>query len=433
MTETRKVPCVIIPGFGQSKAAIFDKNGEIVRQVWPMKADTNAFAKRILKPYLKTVLTRKDAGFTDTAYDLFREVLEPLSPDENGDTREDVRAVEYRRPLSECPEKVRNYIRKLVPVGELAGVIGEENIYFFAYNAFDDTYKTAGKLDEFIGQIRKETGSEKVDLLTFSMGGTVSVAYLEAYGAKKEIGRVFWIAAALQGSQLQTDILNRNFDKNQGYSLLSFFTNEKVEKVFRRVLAFTTWDVRYRLLYRSMDSVTDTVLMNSAGMWALLPVDEYEELADRFIADEKHRELRKKADRFFETQKNLPSVIEERQKEGVEFYLCAGYGNRMMALSASDKVSSDVILNVSSPSLGAKAAERGKTIPQSEITEDSILSPDGTVDASGCLLKDSTWLLKGVPHSGMAKDPRVSGIVRRAFTDPAFTGVDSDPAYPRFL
>lgn len=424
-------PCIIIPGFGQSKAETYDENGNSLKQVWPLKPDVKALAKKIIKPYIKTVLCRKDKGFTDTAYGLYRELLCPLAADKNGDMMNRVRAVEYRYSLAKCTEKVRNYIYKLVPVKALAEKIGEENLYFFAFNAFDDPYTVAEKLDGFVSLVKEETGSEKVNFVPFSMGGAVCTAYFDVYGAKNEVEKVFYLAAALLGSQLQADLLDRNFDKNQGYSLLEFFTTPEAGVRFRQILSLTTWEVRYRLLYRSIDSVFDTVMMNSAGMWALLPMERYEELADKNISDESYKGLKARTDRFYAAQKRLPEIIEERRRNGVQFYICAGYGCRMMALSAADNISSDLILNVSSASLGAVSADRGEKLPSGALNENSVLSPDGSLDASTCLLKDTTWFFKDVTHRQMSHEKRAGEIIVRAFTDPDFAGVCEE--FPRFM
>ena len=430
MEEKKYTPCVIIPGFGQSKAELYDENGNSVRQVWPLKADVKGMAKKILKPYLKTVLCRKDKGFTDTAYQLYREILEPLAPDKNGDMKHRVRAVENRCSLDKCSEKVRNYVCKLVPVKKLAGIIGEDRLYFFAYNAFDDAYVTAEKLDDFIALVKRETGSEKVNLLSFSMGGAVCTAYFDVYRQKNEIENVFYLASAMLGSQLQADLLERNFDKNQGYSLLEFFTTPEAGKRFRQILSLTTWDVRYALLYRSIDAVFDSVMMNSAGMWELLPVDRYEELAAKFISGGEYAGLKKRTDRFLQAQKSLAATIGEMRGQGVKFWICAGYGCRMMALSAAERVSSDLILDVSAASFGAVSAERGEKLPPEKLTDKSVLSPDGSVDASTCLLPESTWLFRGVNHRQMSRSDKAGEIIARAFTDPSFKGVSEE--FPTF-
>ncbi|MCQ2463863.1 MAG: hypothetical protein MJ177_10795, partial [Clostridia bacterium] len=319
-------------------------------------------------------------------------------------------------------------VHKLVPLAPLAREIGEENIYFFAYNAFEDPYETAKKLDEYIANVRKEKECEKVNLLTFSMGGAVCTAYLDEYGKKGELNAVFYVAAALYGSQMQSDILNRNFDKKQGYSLLEFFTSKSAGDAFRKVLAFVPWEVRYGVLYRSFDAVIDTAMLNSVGMWALQPVEDYQALADRFLSDEKYAALRRCTDRFFSAQCRLKDIISEMQSRGVSFYCAAGYGLRMLPLSAAGDVSSDSILSVYSSSLGATSAKLGEKLTDT----DGIISPDGSVDASTCFLRDTTWLFGGLSHREMSHDMRVGEIIKRAFTDSDFN-VYSDKSFPRFM
>ena len=427
-----KTPCIIIPGFGQSKAELFDENGSSVRQVWPLKTDAKEMAKRILAPYLKTVLARRDRGFTDRVNELFSEVLEPLSTDENGEMRHPMRAVAYSDSLKDSPEKVRNYIYKLVPVASLAKEIGEENIFFFAYNAFEDPFLTAQRLDGFISDVKKETGSAKVDLLTFSMGGMISTAYLDRYGSKGEVGKVFYLAAAMRGSLLQADIFERHFDKKQGYSLLEFFASKKAGDTFRKVLAFVPWEVRYGVLYRSFDAIIETGMLNSPGMWALMPVERYRELSEKFISDERHTLLKEKTDRFFAAQTRLPETLEALQKQGMRFYAACGCGLRMIELSASDEVNSDTILAVGSPSLGAVAAKRGETLDE-HGRDAAFLSPDRTIDASACMLRDTTWFFEGVSHRALSRSAKVGELIRRAFTDEGFTDVQSDKDFPRFM
>lgn len=392
MTDIERTPVIIIPGFGQSKAAIYE-NGEFLKQVWPLRFDVKDMAKKIIKPYLKTVFLRRDSGFTDTAYNMYNEAFEPFSYNPDGTIKHDLRAVENREPLSEMPERVNGYVHKLVPINDLEKSIGAENIYFFAYNAFSSPFDTAKSLDGFIEEIKAKRGVEKVSLLAFSMGGAVVTAYFDSYGSKNDIKKAFFLCAALEGSILQADIMNRHIDKNEGYSLLGFISNGDTVKAFKRALAFTTWDVRYRFLYRSLDSVTDRVFLNSPGMWALMPAEKYEGLADKFIADAAHSRLRELTDRFYEAQKNVRGLLSERQKNGVEIHICAGYGLHIMPLSASQELSTDGILPLSSASLGAR------------------VSFGGTPDFSEVLLKDNTYLFENLAHSGGVKDERVQKLV----------------------
>lgn len=391
MSDAKPAPVIVIPGFGQSKAALYE-NGKFSRQVWPLKFDVKEMAKKIIKPYLKTVLMRKDKGFTDTAYKMYNEAFEPFSYNADGTIKHDLRAVETKEPLSEMPPKVNGYVHKLVPINELEKRIGAENIYFFAYNAFSSPFDTAERLNAFIEEIKTKRGVEKVSFFAFSMGGAVVTAYFDLFGDKNDIKKVFFLNSALDGSVLQADIMDNHIDKNEGYSLLGFISNGDTVKAFKRALAFTTWDVRYKLLYRSLDAVRDTVFLNSPGMWALMPTEKYEYLAEKFISDPSHAELKKITDRFFESQKNVRNILTRQKEKGTEIHICAGYGLHIMPLSASQDISTDGILPLSSASLGARAEFGGEP------------------DTSGVLFKDSTYLFENAAHSGGVRDERIQKL-----------------------
>ena len=70
-----QTPCIIIPGFCQSKLNIVDDKGNFVKKVWPAKFDTKRAAKKVLPAFFRTVITRKDSGFTDSVNDIFKKIL----------------------------------------------------------------------------------------------------------------------------------------------------------------------------------------------------------------------------------------------------------------------------------------------------------------------------------------------------------------------
>ena len=389
------LPLIIIPGFGQSKAELVKENGDKVR-VWPLSVDIKQTAKRIAPSYIKTVIRRRDTGFTDTAYKIFSEVFEPFAPDENGNMIHPLQAIPCDTPLSECSEKFRGFVKKLVPIGDYGDKYGYDKIYFFSYNAFDDVYLTAEKLDCFIDKVIAETGSQKVNLLSYSMGGPVTTAYLDEYRHKACIGKILFVAAAIEGSALQADVLKRYVDKAQGYSFLGFVTTEKTVDIFKKVLALTPWEVRYRLLFRSLDAVNDVVLINSAGMWELVPPKDYPKLRDKFIGDDNHAVLRSKTDRYHKTALRVREILTDVQNKGTELFSVAGYGSTIMPLSLSRELSTDTILDISSSSLGGV--------------------DNGEVNLDGSFFKDNIRLFKGIGHGEFAKNPEVNDIALRFFS-----------------
>lgn len=403
-------PCIIIPGFGQSKAELYDENGVSAKQVWPLKPDKKHLVKKIAPSYLLTVLTRGDRGFSKNTYKLFRETFLPFEYNESGEKKNRLRCIDYKEPLSECAPKVNAYIKKLVPVKKLAEQAGEKNIFFFAYNAFDDVYETALKLDSFVAYVKNRTGAEKVNLLAYSMGGALACAYFELFGEKTEIEKTLFIAAAIEGSLNQADLMKRNVEKKQGYSLLGFATNEKTVETFKKVLAFTPWSVRYNILYASLDAVVDGVMKHSPGMWQLIPPEDYPALREKYISGEEYAKLREKTDRFYALQQNLPAVLESVRKAGTEFYAFCGYGLRIMPLSASGDISTDGILAVKSASLGAVSAPRDEKLPPEQISPSSDLTDDGMIDKSTGFFGKNAYYFKNMPHAGFASSEEVQNL-----------------------
>ena len=134
-------PCIIIPGIGQSKVIETDENGEKLRNLWPFDPDVDTLVKKITPSGIRMMLLRRDCGFSSALDEAVRSMLEPLgcTPDSERKVRAEV--VGYYRPVGECTDDEKRYIYKMVPLSALADIIGEENLYFFAYDIF-------GKADE---------------------------------------------------------------------------------------------------------------------------------------------------------------------------------------------------------------------------------------------------------------------------------------------
>ena len=428
----RQLPCIILPGMGHSKLELY-RDGKKAGAAWPLKTDAKKAARRIRGPYLKTILTRRDRGFTDAIGSYFRDVMEPLTTLPDGGMLHELRPVAREYPLSDFTDGEKRFTYRLAPVRELAKTVGEENVYLFAYNFFADLYESAEQLDRFIQTVKAQKNAEQVRLLPVSMGGAVFTAYLDACGEKNDIAQVMFIEAALDGSVLMSDLFKMNVDKYNGYSVLEFATSRQVSDAMRRLLSLVPWEVRFGVLYKSLDAAFGTVLNNSLAMWGTVPEEDYPALRDRYLSGGEHAAFREKLERFLAAQRRVRELLAAQRERGTEFYATSGYGLRIMALSANETVSTDTVLAAYSTSLGATTAPRGEKLDPSVLTPQSRLSPDGTVDASTGFLKDSTWYFRGQSHNDTAFNDTIQTLVNRCFTDPDFTDVFSDPALPQFM
>lgn len=415
------VPLIVIPGFCQSKIDLVDEKGNFIKRAWPPKVDIKKAAKAVLPSYIKTVITRKDKGFSKAVGGIFSDVLELIAVNPDGEYKHNVRPVRDMRPMSEFTDSMKGFVRKIAPVRTLSEMIGEENIFLFSYNAFGKPEQTAHELEEFIENVRKTTGSEKVDLLPYSLGGPLSLAYFHMYGDKNEVRRLLYMVPALDGSELISDIMDRKVDRKQGYSLLEFIFSQKVSDLFRKVLAFVPWDVRYKVLYEGLDVTERLVLRNSPFMWSLIPTEKYGEISERLLSDGEHGELRKMTDGFFEVRKNAREILIRQKDRGTGIFICAGYGRRLLDLCLDGSISSDGIIALTSASLGAKAMPLDRTDDTKAISPETGIFPD------------RTWFIKELNHVRIVEGNATDKLTAAVFTSKDNITVDTYSELTQFL
>lgn len=439
MPENRFTPCVILPGIGQSKVEMVDGDGKKIKMAWPLDIDGEELLNELKSSLMKMMLFRRDAGFSDKVKSVITKAVDPIISNPDGTMKNRLRVVSYPRSLAECSSDEKRYIYRMVPLQMLSERIGEENLFFFAYNSFGDTYETAKELSDFIDMVKEKTGSDKVNLVPVSLGGALSTAYFELFRHKKDVKRVMYFVAALGGSHLIADIMEKNVRTENGVSMIEMLMNSETANKVDSFLKLLPAGVFETTISKVLDAINDNVLFNSLSMWGIIPPERYKALADKFLSDEKHLCLRKKADRFYEYRLNFPKTVRELEAEGVEFFAVCGYGLQLLALAGSDKMSSDGIINISSTSMGALSSELGEKLTEfpeeGRVCRDKAhnhLSPDGTLDAAYGLWPETTWYFASQRHDDTAYNDKALGIAARVLSDDSFTDIYSDSEFPQF-
>ena len=431
MPENRYTPCIVLPGIGQSKVELLDKKGEKIKMAWPLDVNGEELLGKLKAPLMKMMLFRRDAGFSDKLASLVAEAIDPVAVNPDGTMKNNVRVVTYPR-LSDCTEDEKRYIYKMVPMQKLTAVIGEENLYFFAFNSFGEPYKTARALDAFIQQVKEETGSDRVNLVPVSLGGALATAYFDAYGHKNDVKRVLYFVAALEGTHLIADVMEKNLSADDPLSLLELFASRDAVEQLKGLTAMMPAGVLETALDKALDTLLTNTVCNCGMLWATVPPDRYEALAIRWLSDTKHAALRAMTDKYWNAQKNLRAIIAQRQAAGTEFFAITGYNRRLLPIAASDKVSSDGIIHTSSCSLGATTKPLGEFYTEEEAAENLYISPDRTVDASTGFLPDATWYFKDQFHDATAYNDTALEIAKRVLSDDGFKDIYSDATLPQF-
>ncbi|MBQ7688967.1 MAG: hypothetical protein IJT27_07095 [Clostridia bacterium] len=429
MAAQAPTPVIILPGIGQSKMIMVDENGNKIKDAWQLDFDVQKFSV-LKKPLIRTMLLRRDLGLTDLFASLIRDALDPIATVPDGTMKHRIRVVDYPHSLANSTADEKRYINKMVPCQKVADRIGEDNIYFFAYNSFGEPYKTAAMLDEFIQKVKAEHGVSKVNLLPVSMGGALATAYFDAYGEKNDIKRVIYFVAALNGSAITAGLLNKEiYAENLNGLVRMFASRDKADKL-HKAFGLLPKKVGEALIDKILDAVIETALVNAPAFWSIVPSHSYAALREKYLLKPEKAALLEKTDRFYNAQKNYEAIIRRQQAAGTEFFGCVGYGLPLVGISDPLRQTSDMIINLTSTAPGAKTAPLGSFLPADCTGE--YISPDRTVDASGALFRDTMWYFAGQDHEGIAENETALEIAANVLSDDNFKNVYSDPAFPRF-
>ena len=296
-------PTVVIHGIGQSKTYLYE-NDEIAvdedgKQItgWPIYANTKYIIKNLLWPLVKMLVTQRDDGFVES----FRKTLEGTlyvnAFDSNGKNVYDVRVKKYPQSVAKCTDEDKEEIYGNVPIDGFSKVAGEDHLYYFAYNSFGNNSEITDELYNFIGQIKRETGHDKINVVAISLGGTIANSLFDRYPELyPSLDRVVYIVPALDGSNIVGDIylgklstsdemLYKNLLPNLVGGAEGYLLNAVIRMMPKQILLDT--------LDATVDGLTNVILRNCTTMWSLVPEAYYDEAVSRVLPGEENAEMRR--------------------------------------------------------------------------------------------------------------------------------------------
>ncbi len=434
-------PTIIVPGIGQSKVDLYSSKNERMKSAWPMDIDTKVLVKKILPSAILLLVTKNDKAFCKSLKKAVSEAVTPLRVNKEGVSTENLHIVDYDgASLKKCSADDKRYIYKMVPMEELAEVIGEDHLFFFAYNSFGQPYETAKRLNDYIQNVKKETGHDKVNLIPVSLGGSIATAYFDAFGEQGDVNRVCYFVPATNGSTLIADIFSKNLDLTNPTSLLGMFLDSKTIESLEKLLKRFHKDTAENIVGALVDALLETFLINCPGMWAVIPREKYQEYRDKYLVGEEYNVLREKTDRFFKAQNNLRELLCKIEKQGTEFFSICGYGLPLLPFAGTKNLNSDTIVDFKSASLGGYSVGPDIKLPDDykpvydrcQNKEHNHISPDGTVDLGTAIFPDSTFCFKYQVHDDTAYNDVALSLCKEIIINKKFKDVYSDPRFPQF-
>ncbi len=420
-TEKENVPIIDIYGFGRTNL-IMDKGTENEISVFMPEKDTLVPAiMKLILPLAGYLITGNAHIFAKALVKQGSAVLGPLRFNDDGEPVYDNISLER----------------------------GPDN-FTFRYDWRYDVMDTAKILNEYIQQVKSETGCEKVALMPESMGGAVTMAYIYQFGYE-DVHSVILRSSAMEGITLMGELFTRQLNVKTssvlGY-INGFLLGSGTDRVFLRSLVYTLGTVPVSLIAgilngffkNEKDYVYDECLCdlfgNIPGIWTFVP-DEYYEAAKASMLDEiKNAKLIRKIDVYHkEVRPRIVPLLKEMQENGVKIAVISHYGLYGVPVIPNDTYQSDFLVDTKYTSIGAAGSQIGKTLGENYVQKiddgHNHLSPDGQIDASACAFPENTWFIKGMVHTWYndGYDEFVDWLVYESETPTVY----ENPKYPQFM
>ncbi len=351
------------------------------------------------------------------------------------------------------------YITSQIDMREYCDLVGYENVYYFAYESFGDTYEVARRLNDYIENVVKaQTGAEKINLVFISLGGTIGTAYFDLYahtGEIDELHKVIFADSAIDGSYLLGDIMGLNlnlYDKD--YLCTEFIPalldmRHSVAREYKwlgylgGIVLRALPQRRFEKLIDSAkqglkESIITNLVANCPSMWALVPNAQYARLAVEYLAGGEHAALKEKTDRYRDAQAansvTMPWIIENTD---TRIFAVCGYDLHLPSPVDSYRMSSDFIINASSGSMGGTFPDAGTAFTDEYLAgaaDPSYISPNRNADLNTSYLKDYVWLIDGQSHLDLpsGKESVIRMCIWLAYDDTITDARVHNGGYPQF-
>ena len=483
-------PTIIIPGISQSISYLADENGdpaynsagdELSGGLLILDGSTivPTIVNNLAAPLATALINQndKDGNFRKAAANTVKEVFSIQASNKNGEPVNNLKTVRYDTSVAKMSEDDRDYFYRMIPMKTLTedtidvttgkvsqkAILNDDLLYLYAFPLIGDPLESARGLNDYIQFVKEQQGTEKVNIVTISLGGTILTSYMELYKntGYKDINRIVNVVSCLQGTDVMGDFYLRQFKINdpEHPEYETFFFNEFLPMVMETnadnkalgylinvALKIMPKEVVYALLSGAVDGIVETLMLYCPQFWAMVPVDRFDDVKamyyDQIWGDPECAALAKKLDDFHTAAANLTDNLKNfASQNGNLVHNVACYNlsyaeqdyNFFGAMRSSDSTNSDGIIDIDSTTLGPKNmyAKAGTVLPDEILFDNSrIISPDGSIDITNCPFRDTTWFFHGQYHE-VGRNDVVIALIGRLITG-EIKDVDDSADFPQF-
>ena len=459
-------PTIIIPGLFQSETYHYvngekecDADGVPLAGPFYVSVSKELIATAVttaLLPITTMFLTQedKDQKAAKAVSNILSDILiGKQACDANGVQDSDVKAEYYAGPFSTLTDVQKEHVLKNFPVEEYFELAGEDYLYVFNYVSTGNMIQTANDLYDYIQFVKDYSGSDKVNIVPVSQGGSIFNALMKIYQEKgvrisRDINRVVFTVPALDGANLLGDAYRYGINDESEALYTTMFTSLLGENnVLSYVLALAVRLMPKTDVSNLLDVIGDTLinkyLKYSTLMWGLIPSAYYKDACrEMYLSGDAMAEIRRQADWYYDAQVKSDTNITLARMQGVEVFDIVDTNVKLYQLAATYRTTqADGIIQVDSTSMGAYSVNVGTKLPADyngglgnclNPTHDHT-DPEGIMDVRQGLLPDHTFYFSGQNHATTGYNDALMSLIINLLTDENFENVFTYPdRFPQF-
>ena len=311
-----------------------------------------------------------------------------------------------------------------------ANKFGDGSYQFRTYNFYQDwrvdPFETAAKLNEYVQKVKAQTNKDKVNLVGRCEGANVIMSYLAEYGYAdvncvelyvQSASGVDGMSALFSGRMQLDSTALRRFKET---SDLIQFEDQMIVELLDSLLEFSSDTMLLDLGMVGLQTLIPKVYKEVVvyvlretygrmpGIWSLVGADYYQDARKGVFEgyEEEFAGLLEKLDNYdVKVRQRVEDIVRDAVANGVKIANYSKYGNyQVTPICETNNEIGDNSVSLKIESMGATTAKFGSTLSDSYIRKakkngtDKYISPDRMVDASTCVLPDTTWFIYGSEH-----------------------------------
>lgn len=399
---------------GQGNALYINPNTPEEQQVYPIVMEEDYIMSKVKEhfpTFAKAFFTQQWGDFCDVLYESMAPLYDDVRLDGSGSP-------------SNGSTTAWTWSRETLTDTARGGTYGLKD-YSYHYDWRLDPIEIAADIHDYIEAVLEVTGCDSVSMVGRCLGANLIAAYLSVYDGEYVDSCVLY-CGAMNGAVccskpfcgefvIDGDSIER-FTRDKAL-IDDLYLNEFLTafiSVLNRTYGLDLAEAAVLNVYEDIYlDITPRILRASyatfPSYWSMVSAEDYQKAKETVfhgVDPAEYAGLINKIDNYHQNvMLTLDEKLVELDERGVDIAIIAKYGYQTVPLVKDCELIGDGIVTVEESSIGATTVKVGETFSRKYLENAEAngtakyISPDREIDASTCILPDSTWFVKNSYHT----------------------------------